>query len=189
MTPEPIKKFAEAFAKLPGIGPRQATRLAFHVFSQGKAEIADLSNSILGLHDLSICQTCFASALGWDICSICSNPNRKKDLIVVVEKETDLISLEKAKKFDGRYLILGELTKDGFLTQAQKMKLRTIQNAEEVVIATNPTVYGDINASVIAQEIRNSAKKITRLGRGIPTGGEIEFADEETLSSAIQNRS
>ena len=189
MIPEPIKKFVDAFAKLPGIGPRQATRLAFHVFGQGKAEVADLSNAVAGLNALAICQSCFTTNLSEGLCSICANPQRRKDLVAIVEKETDLISLEKAKKFDGRYLVLGELKKDGFLTNVQKLRLRTIKNAEEAILAMTPTTYGDINATLIAQELRESVKKITRLGRGIPTGGEIEFADEETLASAIQNRS
>lgn len=189
MLPEPIKKFVDAFAKLPGVGPRQATRMAFHLSSQGQADIAELSEAVDGLNSLFVCSACFAATPNSEVCSICSDPNRRHDLIAIVEKETDLISLEKAKKFDGRYLVLGELKKDGFLTNVQKLRLRTLKNVQEAILAMNPTTYGDINASLIAQELKESVAKLTRLGRGIPTGGEIEFADEETLSSAIQNRS
>lgn len=189
MIPEQIKKFVDSAAKLPGIGPRQATRLAFHLSSQGKAEISELAQAVLGLGGLSVCATCFSSTPNSELCSICSSPSRRKDLIAIVEKETDLISLEKSKKFDGRYLVLGEIKKDGFLTTVQKMRLKTVHDAEEAILAVNPTTYGDINASLIQQELKDSVKKITRLGRGIPTGGEIEFADEETLASALENRS
>ena len=153
MLPEPIKKFVEVVAKLPGIGPRQATRLAFHLSNQGKTEIAELARAVSGLDSLAVCSVCFATTPNSELCAICSNPNRRKDLVAIVEKETDLISLEKAKKFDGRYLVIGELKKDGFLTSTQKLRLRTIVAAQEAILAMNPTTYGDINASLIAQEL------------------------------------
>ena len=116
---------------------------------------------------------------------------------MIIEKETDLVSLERPKKFKGRYLILGELLKSGVLESGQKLRLNNLKSfikkelngqAEEIIIATNPTVYGDLQAMIIAKEFNNMAKKITRLGRGIPTGGEIEFADEETLGQALERR-
>lgn len=116
---------------------------------------------------------------------------------MLVEKETDLISLERPKKFNGRYLIIGELSKNGSLESYQKMRLNNLKTfiekefggqAEEIVIATNPTSYGDLQAAIIAKEFEELTKKITRLGRGIPTGGEIEFADEETLGAALERR-
>ena len=188
MLPEPIKKFVDSFARLPGIGPRQATRLAYYIASLGKGEVAEISKSLNGLGELSGCRICFLTTPNKDLCSICADPNRRQDLVAVVEKETDLLSLEKTKKFDGRYLVLGDLKKDGVLNELQKLRLHTIKNADEVILAISPTTYGDLNSTIITQELKNSAKLITRLGRGIPTGGEIEFADEETLSGALDNR-
>lgn len=188
MLPDSIKKFVDAFAGLPGIGPRQAARLAFHIVNQGKDFINDLVNAVSNLDQLKTCPLCFSTTPNAELCSICSNPQRVKNLVAVVEKETDLVSLEKTKKFNGRYLILGDLKKDGILNNVQRLRLKTIKDAEEIILAINPTTYGDINASLIAQELKDSTKKITRLGRGIPTGGEIEFADEETLGSALDNR-
>lgn len=188
MLPEPIKKFVDAFAKLPGIGPRQATRLAYHISSLGKGEVNEIAKSVDGLGALGRCKTCFLTTPGKDICQICSDPGRQQNLVAIVEKETDLLSLEKTKKFNGRYLVLGDLKKDGMLNEMQKLRLRTIKNADEVILALNPTTYGDLNSTIITQELKDSAKLITRLGRGIPTGGEIEFADEETLSGALDNR-
>lgn len=208
MLPDPIKKFVDLFAGLPGIGPRQATRLAFYIVSTGKSNIEELAKIIYGLSDIKTCSLCFTSHnyemrkecenTKNNLCPICSNPQRRKDIIAVVEKETDLISIERTKKFNGRYLVLGDLKKDGVLESAQKLRLNSLKNrikkelggqAGEIILAMNPTTYGDLNASLIANELKDSAKKITRLGRGIPTGGEIEFADEDTLSAALDKRS
>lgn len=198
MLPQPIKFFIDIFSQLPGIGPRQATRLAFKIISSGKNKIEETAKAIYDLENLKICSSCFfVHSNAESLCDICKNPNRRKDIIMIIEKETDLISLERPKKFIGRYLILGELTKSGVLESIQKLRLNNLKNfinkelngkAEEVIIAINPTTYGDLNSMIIAKELDGLAKKITRLGRGIPTGGEIEFADEETLTSAIERR-
>ncbi|MBI2024611.1 MAG: recombination protein RecR [Candidatus Harrisonbacteria bacterium] len=188
MLPDPIRKFVEIFAKLPGIGPRQATRIAFHMANQGKNSVSEAAKAVAGLGNLSVCASCFTATLANSVCAVCSNPKRNPKIIAVVEKETDLTSIEKTGKFEGRYLVLGELKKDGILNEMQKLRLKTLKNADEIIIAINPTTYGDINAEIISQELKNSSKKLTRLGRGIPTGGEIEFADEATLESALEHR-
>ncbi len=198
MLPEPIKKFVDSFSKLPGIGPRQATRLAFYVAGLGKNKVKELSDAMSGLNNLTTCARCFRTHTGsGKLCSICSDPTRAKELIAIIEKETDLMSLEKTGKFRGWYLILGELHKTGELEPEQKLRLASLKTfiqkelggkAQEVILAINPTVYGDLNASLIKKELEGLADKITRLGRGIPTGGEIEFADEETLGQALERR-
>lgn len=188
---------------MPGIGPRQATRLAFYLKNLGNANIKEISEAVIGLNFLKTCPECFSThhqnkKNNTNLCPTCSNPQRNKSVIAIVEKETDLISLEKTKKFNGRYLILGDLKKDGILDSAQKLRLNSLKGlikrdlngqAEEIIVAINPTTYGDINANIIVQELKNFTKKISRLGRGIPTGGEIEFADEDTLGGALDNRS
>ncbi|MEK7062292.1 MAG: toprim domain-containing protein, partial [Patescibacteria group bacterium] len=183
---------------LPGIGPRQAMRLAFKLVAGGKNKIEELSKSISELKNLKLCSQCFFIHSNFEnLCDICKNPNRRKDIIMIVEKETDIISLERPRKFNGRYLILGELNKAGILESGQKLRLNNLKTfiskelggqAEEIIIATNPTTYGDLSASIITKELAGFAKKITRLGRGIPTGGEIEFADEDTLGAALERR-
>ncbi len=198
MPPEPIKKFITRFSSLPSIGPRQAARLAFQLINRGKAEIKDVADAVAALQKIGVCKRCFFIHENENgLCGICSDGRRKADVITIVEKETDLLSLERAGKFSGRYLVLGRLDKGGMLENAQKGRLRTLiktikeelgGSAEEIVIAVSATTVGDINSSVIANELRPYAKKITRLGRGLPTGGEIEFADEETLGEAIKNR-
>lgn len=203
MLPEPIKKFVDVFSKLPSIGPRQATRLAFYIAGLGKNKVKEISGAISGLNDLTTCARCFRTftppTAGQDgkLCSICSDPTRDQSLIAVVEKETDLLSLEKTKKFNGWYLVIGDLHKNGELEPEQKLRLSSLKTfikkelggrADEIILATNPTVYGDLNAATLKKELEEFAGKITRLGRGIPTGGEIEFADEETLRQAIDKR-
>jgi len=214
MLPDPIKKFAEEFSKLPSIGPRQATRLAFYISSLGKNKIKEITDVISGLNNLETCPRCFRThspstssgqAGKAKLCGICSDPTRSKSIIAIVEKETDLMSLEKTKKFNGWYLIIGELHKNGELEPEQKLRLSALKSfikkelnghstssgqakADEIILAVNPTIYGDLNASLLKKELAEYAGKITRLGRGIPTGGEIEFADEETLGQAIDKR-
>src|SRR3989344_5720383 len=138
MLPDPIKKFVDVFSGLPGIGPRQATRLAFYIKSLGQSAVGELAKVLYDLNNIQTCEECFFSYENpripngmKNLCHICSDPERKKGVIAIVEKETDLISLEKAKKFGGRYLVLGDLKKAGVLDSAQKLKLKTIKNAEE----------------------------------------------------------
>ena len=198
MLPDPIKKFIEIFSALPSIGPRQATRLAFKLIAGGKNKIEEISKAVSDLKNLKICSQCFFIHSNRDnLCGICSAANRQKNIIMIVEKETDLISLEKPRVFKGRYLVLGELSKTGVLDSVQKLRLNNLKSfiqkelggkAEEIIIAVNPTAHGDLQSMIIAKELEGFSKKISRLGRGIPTGGEIEFADEETLASALERR-
>ena len=227
MIPDPIKNFIALAAKLPGIGPRQATRIAFYLIRQGNTSLAQLAGAISRLETLKTCAQCFTpfepaglrNTSGLrntnvyestnreneksGLCHICSNPQRNQAVIAIVEKETDVLSLEKAKHFTGRYLVLGELAKDGVLESGQKLRLNHLKadikkrfggppaglgQAEEIIIAVNPSTVGAIEADIMAQELKPFAKKITRLGRGLPTGGEIEFADEDTLTGALENR-
>ncbi len=199
MLPEEIKKFIDEFEKLPSIGPRQATRLAFKLISSGQSKLSDLSSAISGLKKVKICPRCFfvhseISA----VCPICSDKSRINDTFMIIEKETDLMSIERTKKYNGKYLVIGELTKSGVLESWQKLRLNILkkiisdemkdEKAKEIIIALNPTTYGDLNSSVIEKELKDYSQKISRLGRGIPTGGEIEFADSETLSHSLTRR-
>jgi recombination protein RecR len=117
---------------------------------------------------------------------------------MIVKKETDLLSLENTGKFKGRYFTLGNISKTGLLEEWQKLRLKSLKNfiqkelngvAEEIILAFNPTSAGDFHASLITKELAPFARKISRLGRGLPVGGEIEFADDETLGNALEHRS
>ncbi len=200
MTPDSIKKFAAEAAKLPGIGPRQATRIAFYLAREGNKKIASLASALTGLSGLTQCELChnIMPVSEGKQCAICRNPQRNPTIVAVVEKETDLLSLEKTGKFSGRYCVLGELAKDGLLEPEEKRRLKKLQERareikpegkfNELIIALNHTAYGELGAISLIQEMKPFAKKITRLGRGLPTGGEVEFADEETLGGALASR-
>jgi len=171
------------------------------VIGSGKDEIEGIINSLEGLEGMSVCEKCFFVFLPQnkddELCEICRDKKRDPKIIAIVEKETDLISIEKTNKFNGNYFIIGSLQKNGVLGSEQKKRLEKLKSniekelggkAEEIIIATNPTTYGDFNAAILGKELKDLTKKITRLGRGIPTGGEIEFADEDTLGNALERR-
>ncbi len=201
--PAPIQKVVDELSALPSIGPRQAIRLAFHLINEGRQDIQGLSKSIAELASIKICERCFFIHQNEGVlCDVCKNPHRAQNVIMVVEKETDFVSLENTGKFSGRYFIVGEVPKTGFLEDWQKLRLRSLKSyiekappaglggkAEEIILGFNPTSLGDLQASLLAKELAPFAKKISRLGRGLPTGGEIEFADDETLGSALERRS
>lgn len=205
--PYPIQKVADELAELPSIGPRQAIRLAFFLTSENKEKIKNLAVSIDNLRNIKTCERCFFIHQNPDeLCDICRNPNRNQRAIMVVEKETDLVSLENTGKFTGRYFIIGEITKTGILEDWQKQRLQSLKSfieknlapstdaqgkpqADEIIFAFNPTSLGDLQTSLLAKELATFTKKISRLGRGLPTGGEIEFADDQTLGSSFERRS
>lgn len=198
MIPENIQRFIQAFSRLPAIGPRQATRLAFKLITWGPARIAVLSQALAGLAQVKICSHCFFVHTNADsICSLCKDVHRASDVFMILEKETDLISIERTGKYAGKYLVLGELTKSGVLEDIHKTRLTVLKKlieelpqkkAQEIIIALNPSTYGDLHTSLLIKELSSYAEKITRLGRGIPTGGEIEFADEDTLGHSLERR-
>ncbi len=197
MIPEQIQKFIDSFSKLPALGPRLATRLAFYLINLDKNDLRVLETSLGDLKRLGRCKQCFFTKSGGNLCAICANPKRDKTTVAIVEKDTDLISLEKTGKFQGHYLLLGELPERGILESGQKLRLEHLKTRigqelggkiKEIIIALNPTSAGDFTAELIKKEFAGLAGKITRLGRGIPTGGEIEFADEETLDQALERR-
>lgn len=186
----------DELSELPSIGPRQAIRLAFFLIGEGKQNIRGLALGIAGLADIKVCERCFFIHQNDGVlCDICKNPHRAQNIIMVVEKETDLISLENTGKFTGRYFIIGEIPKTGFLEEWQKLRLQSLKTAltkepaAEIILGFNPTSLGNLQASLLTKELAPLAKKTTRLGRGLPTGGEIEFADDETLGSALERRS
>lgn len=197
--PDPIKRVADALSELPSIGPRQAIRLAFYLTQSGNENIRTLAEAINALGKIKICERCFfVHQNAGARCDICENPARVANIIMVIEKETDLLSLENTEKFGGRYFIIGTISKTGILEELQKLRLQNLKTAiqkeaggqaEEIILAFNPSTIGDFNATLLIKELQPFAKKISRLGRGLPTGGEIEFADDETLGSALDRRS
>lgn len=198
MVPEVIKKFIETFSRLPSLGPRLATRLAFFLLNLDRGSLHELESSLAGLKHVNRCERCFFfKDASQKFCGICMNPARDKTSIALVEKETDVLALERTGKFKGQYLIMGELPERGILESVHKLRLKTLKEritkelggkAKELIVAVNPNTFGDFLFGLVKGEFKDLAEHITRLGRGIPTGGEIEFADEETLGSALERR-
>lgn len=185
-----IDKIVEYFVRFPGIGPRQARRIGFYLASLDEREVRKLADALIDLKKLRRCKACFSitNLDNNDLCSVCSDTTRNSALVAIVEKETDLDTIENTRKFKGRYLVLGGLSRDGILSPEHRRRLATLKDLDEVIIALSPTAYGDVNSSAIELDIKKLTKKVSRLGRGMPTGAELEFADEETLSGALENR-
>ncbi len=198
MLPRAIQRFIDSFSKLPSVGPRLAQRLAFYLIGLDGQEFENIKNGIVGLGAIDRCPRCFFIKDKSDpLCRICADKNRDATTIAIVEKENDILSIEKTGVFNGTYLVLGESSGRGSLTSSQKLRLKSLKRhiknnlggkAKEIIIATSLTAIGDFLAQVVTKELKDNSGNITRLGRGIPTGGEIEFADEETLSSALERR-
>ncbi len=198
--PEPVQKVVDELSELPSIGPRQAIRLAFHLIAEGPEHLETLGSAIEGLAKIKVCTQCyFVHENDGGLCDICANPARDPRIVMVVEKETDLLSLENTKRYTGHYLVVGQVPKTGFLEPWQKSRLAAFARyahdtfeggrADEIILAFNPTALGDFQASLLMKELSPLAKKISRLGRGLPTGGEIEFSDDETLGASLERRS
>ena len=194
MTPDAIQKCANILKFLPGIGPRNATRLAFKLAEQSDGKIQELISALENLKSIERCDRCFfIKEKDQALCNICQNEVRK-NLIAIVEKDTDVVTFERIREFPGTYLILGELSR-GMLEDEHKRRIGHLKKrieegevVEEILVGVGPHALGDMIFELIKQNFKDTVPKITRLARGIPTGGEIEFADEETLRSAFQRR-
>lgn len=195
MIPEAIQKCADMLKYLPGIGPRNATRLAFKLAEQDPKKLQELISALENLHSVERCEKCFfIKEKEKTHCGICEDKKRK-NIVAIVEKDTDIVTLERIREFSGTYLVLGELSR-GMLEEEHKERIGHLkkrikdgEDIEEIVVGVGPHALGDMIFEIIKQNFKDSVATITRLARGIPTGGEIEFADEETLRSAIKRRS
>ena len=196
--PSSLRRLIDELSDLPSIGPRQATRLAFTLFGRGRDTVLNLAEALSGITTIKTCASCFfVYENEGAVCSICADRARAKDIVMIVEKETDLISIENTGRFKGRYLVVGQVPKTGLLESWQQKRLTTLRaalaalpggKAKEIILGFNPTALGDFHASVISKELQPLTEKLSRLGRGLPQGGEIEFADDETLGSALDSR-
>lgn len=192
MFPKSFKKLIDHFSSLPSIGPKHAERLVLYLFKQNKDKIADFSESLKNLKSLGFCKKCFNISES-ELCGICSDKKRDQKTICVVEEPLDIIAIERTRKYNGLYHVLGGILEPG-KNGANNLKFNELEKRvrdekiEEVILATNPTTEGDATALYIARMLKSLETKTTRLARGLSTGGDIEYADEITLGSAILNR-
>jgi len=202
MYPKPIKDFIDNFSKLPGVGPRQAARLAFWLLNGEKNVRENLKKSLEGLgKEIKTCQHCYFAIEnnGNDKCHFCDNISRDHKTICVVEKETDLATVEKSGSYKGLYHVLGGLfsaldtaipknLKIPELISRIENKKKTDKSVKEVILALSPTHEGDLTVHYLERLLKPLKIKITRIGRGLPYGADIEFADAQTLSGALDSR-
>lgn len=191
----PLARLIEKFEKMPSIGRKSAQRIAFYILNLTNEEATDFADAILDakkkMKFCSVCQTLTDS----DTCSICASTERDKKTICVVEDSRDVMAIERTKEFSGTYHVLHGLISpmDGVTPDQLKIKELLTRVAtdevEEVIMATNPTVEGDATALYISRLLKPFEVKVTRLAYGIPVGGELEYADSDTLMRAIEGRS
>ncbi len=191
-TTSPLTKLIEQFRSLPGIGAKTAARLAYHVLSLNKEQVAALAQAIINAKEkITYCSICY-SLTDKDPCAVCSAAARDHTKICVIEQPQDVAAMERTHKYQGVYHVLhGVLSPlDGVGPEDLRIKelLLRVPNIEEVIIATNSTVEGEATAMYLARLLKPLGVKVTRIAHGLPVGGDIEYADEVTLSKALENR-
>lgn len=188
----PLVLAAEQFAKLPGIGMKTAQRLAYYILNLPENEVRTFSENIIKAREsVHLCRCC-QNFTEKDVCSICSDNERDKSVICVVETPKDVSAFERAGGYDGLYHVLHGLLSpmDGITAENLKIKelISRLANVKEVIMATNPTVEGEATAMYLGRLIKPMGIKVTRLAYGLPAGSALEFADDVTLAKALENR-
>lgn len=190
----PLAKLIDQFRALPGIGPKSAVRLAYHVLEMDKAKAESLAKAIVDAKaQISYCKTCF-NLTDCNPCRICRADNRDASLLCVVEEPRDVAAMERTREFRGLYHVLhGSLSPlEGIGPEDLRIKellaRLTGDAVREVIMATNPDVEGEATAMYIARLIKPLGITVSRIAHGLPVGGDLEYADEVTLSKALENR-
>jgi recombination protein RecR len=196
---EPVARLIEAFARLPGIGPKTAQRLTFHLLRAPDAEARQLAAALIAVRDQVVfCERCF-NISDAPLCPLCRDPEREQRRLCVVEEPLDVLALERTGEFKGLYHVLhGAISPiDGIgpdrlrirelLDRAEEAKAAG-EPFEEVILATNPTLEGEATAMYLDERLEASVEIVSRIARGIPVGGDLEYADEVTLIRALQGR-
>lgn len=220
MLSKPIQNLVEHFLKFPGVGPRQATRFVFYLLRADRGQATALADAMAKLHDeVNLCSQCYktfdtnpSNHLGASgrpemlLCEICRNPRRNAVEVLVVEKEVDLENVERTRKYDGLYHVLGGAVSPLDSSAPARLHLRELfervgklaqaaspEGRVEVILATNPTAEGDATALYLERifsplKDQHPGLKLSRLGRGLNTGSELEYVDEVTITNALLNR-
>ena len=192
--PEPISKLIDSFMKLPGIGPKTAGRLAFFVLTMKEDTVLDFAKALVDAkRNLRFCSTC-GHITDIDPCHICQDVHRDSSMICVVQDPKDVIAMEKMRDYKGLYHVLHgaispmdgigpeDINVPSLLTRLQD------EEVEELILATNPTIEGEATAMYISRLVKPSGIMTTRIAHGLPVGGDLEYADEVTLSRALEGR-
>lgn len=201
-----LQKLIDLFSRFPGVGPKTAARFVFYLLGAGRKETEELAEKIAKIkQDLKTCRFCFKSfeaTKQGELCEICSDARRNQSLLCVVANETDLATIERAKVFQGFYFILGGTASSLKDEEINKLRVKELiqriqapvkfglvkANFKEIILGLNPTLEGEATTLLLQRKLAGLHKKITRLGRGLPMGGELEYSDRETLCSAFKGR-
>jgi recombination protein RecR len=194
--PRPVSRLIDAFARLPGIGPKTASRLTYYLLKAPEGESLELAEALQQMRrGTAQCSVCLnITEAGEDSCPICRDPGRSGGTICVVEAPLDVVAIERTQAFRGRYHVLhGALSPiDGIgpedLHIEELVKRIAGGGVEEVILATNPTLEGEATALFLRRRLEGFALRVTRLARGLPSGGDLEYADANTLSQALEGR-
>ena len=194
MFPKLFQKLIDHFTELPSVGPRMAEKLVLYLFKQDKKKIQQFAKDLYEFGSgLNYCKKCFHVTEG-EICDICANKKRDCATICVVEDPLDVIAIEKTRNYQGLYHVLGGNLSVMSEDEIKKLKINELlqraktEKIKEVILATNPTTDGETTALYLARVLKPLEIKITLIARGLPTGGDIEYADEITLGSSIEGR-
>ena len=193
--PPSLDRLIEALRCLPGVGPKSAQRMAFHLLERDRDGARQIATAVGGaLERLGRCSRCRMFAEG-ELCPVCAAPGRDRGLLCVVEEAHDLAALEKARTYRGLYHVLGGVLSPLEGIGPDELRIRELLGrirgggVREVLVATNPTLEGEATALYLGKQLKGLGVAVTRLARGVPVGGELEFLDEMTLAKAIENRS
>ncbi|GEL78285.1 recombination mediator RecR [Tenuibacillus multivorans] len=192
--PEPISKLVDSFTKLPGIGPKTAVRLAFFVLNMEEDDVLDFAKNLANAkRELTHCSVC-GHITDTDPCRICDDRERDGSIICVVQDPKDVIAMEKMKDYQGKYHVLhGAISPmDGIgpedINVPPLIERLKDEEVKELILATNPNVEGEATAMYISRLVKPSGIRISRIAHGLPVGGDLEYADEVTLSKALEGR-
>ncbi len=192
--PEPIAKLIDSFARLPGIGPKTAGRLAFHILRMKEEDVLEFAKALVNAkRNLHYCSVCF-NITDTDPCRICQDKSRDPSMICIVQEPKDIGAMERTREFNGYYHVLhGAISPmEGIgpdeIRITELLKRLGDDTVQEMILATNPNIEGEATAMYISRLVKNFGIKVTRIAHGLPVGGDLEYADEVTLSKALEGR-
>jgi recombination protein RecR len=190
----PVQELIDELGRLPGVGPKSAQRIAFHLLKVAKPDALRLANAISQAKDrVSFCQRCFNIAEG-DACELCTDDRRDATLLCVVEEPRDIVAVEKTQEFNGRYHVLQGAISPIEGVGPEQLRIRELlqrldaEGVEEVILCTNPNLEGEATAMYLSRLLKHLDVKVTRIASGLPVGGDLEYADELTLGRALEGR-
>lgn len=196
LLPTHIQDLINALSRLPGVGPKTASRLTFFILNAPDEISQDLAKALENLKsETAYCQICFnITTIGQEICEVCSNPEREAGVICVVEEPLDVLALERTQGYKGRYHVLHGALSPIEGIGPEDLRIRELlgrvktEAIQEVILATNPSMEGDATAMYLSKQLASSGVHLTRLARGLPAGGDLEYADQSTLLRALAGR-